>query len=50
MIRDAQKPPSKCLRKALLAAPGYIDAMFNLALLLQRKARLPKPPSIGGVI
>jgi tetratricopeptide (TPR) repeat protein len=27
----------ECLRKALLVAPDYIDAMFNLALLLQRK-------------
>jgi tetratricopeptide (TPR) repeat protein len=27
----------ECLRKALLGAPDYIDAMFNLALLLQRK-------------
>jgi tetratricopeptide (TPR) repeat protein len=25
-----------CLRKALRAAPAYIDAIFNLALLLQR--------------
>ena len=25
-----------CLRMALRAAPAYIDAMFNLALLLQR--------------
>jgi tetratricopeptide (TPR) repeat protein len=25
-----------CLRKALRAAPTYIDAIFNLALLLQR--------------
>jgi hypothetical protein len=23
----------ECLRKALLVAPDYIDAMFNLALL-----------------
>jgi tetratricopeptide (TPR) repeat protein len=27
----------ECLRKALLVAPEYIDAIFNLALLLQRK-------------
>jgi hypothetical protein len=27
----------ECLRKALVVAPDYIDAMFNLALLLQRK-------------
>ena len=27
----------ECLRKTLVAAPEYIDAMFNLALLLQRK-------------
>src|SRR5947208_11314682 len=26
-----------CLRKALRAAPAYIDAVFNLALLLQRR-------------
>src|SRR5580704_2480745 len=26
-----------CLRKAIVGAPDYIDAMFNLALLLQRK-------------
>src|SRR5258708_3959589 len=25
-----------CLRRALQAAPDYVDAMFNLALLLQR--------------
>ena len=27
----------ECLRKALVVAPDHIDAMFNLALLLQRK-------------
>ena len=27
----------ECLRTALRVAPGYADAMFNLALLLQRK-------------
>jgi len=27
----------ECLRKALLVAPDYWDAMFNLALMLQRK-------------
>jgi tetratricopeptide (TPR) repeat protein len=27
----------ECLRKAMVVTPGYIDAMFNLALLLQRK-------------
>ena len=27
----------ECLRKTLVAAPEYIDATFNLALLLQRK-------------
>ena len=27
----------ECLRKSLQAAPDYIDAMFNLALLLQRR-------------
>ena len=28
-----------CLRRALHAAPDYADAMFNLALLLQRGSR-----------
>ena len=28
----------ECLHKALVVAPDYIDAMFNLALLLQRKS------------
>jgi tetratricopeptide (TPR) repeat protein len=27
----------ECVRKAVVVAPGYIDAIFNLALLLQRK-------------
>src|ERR1700722_617485 len=27
----------ECLRKALVVAPDYTDAMFSLALLLQRK-------------
>ena len=28
-----------CLRRTLHAAPEYVDAMFNLALLLQRSNR-----------
>ena len=28
-----------CLRIALRVAPDYVDAMFNLALLLQRTSR-----------
>jgi tetratricopeptide (TPR) repeat protein len=31
------KAAVECLRKALVVAPDYIDAMFNLALLLQQK-------------
>jgi tetratricopeptide (TPR) repeat protein len=30
-------PAIECLRTALRVAPDYADAMFNLALLLQRK-------------
>jgi predicted TPR repeat methyltransferase len=30
----------ECLRKALQAAPGYVDACFNLAVLLQRTDRV----------
>jgi tetratricopeptide (TPR) repeat protein len=29
----------ECYRKALQVAPDYVDAMFNLALLLQRRNR-----------
>jgi tetratricopeptide (TPR) repeat protein len=29
----------ECLRKALRVAPDYVDAVFNLALLLQRKSQ-----------
>jgi tetratricopeptide (TPR) repeat protein len=36
MIRDASEVAVECLRKALLVAPDYIDAMFNLALLVER--------------
>jgi tetratricopeptide (TPR) repeat protein len=27
----------ECFRKSLQVAPDYVDAMFNLALLLQRR-------------
>ena len=39
LLDDQGRPEAavECLRKALLVAPDYIDAMFNLALLLQRK-------------
>jgi hypothetical protein len=37
MTRDVPTLPSNACAKALLVAPDYIDAMFNLALLLQRK-------------
>jgi tetratricopeptide (TPR) repeat protein len=41
IIRSAtgQRPDAaiECLRKALRVAPNYADAMFNLALLRQRK-------------
>jgi hypothetical protein len=33
----ASEAAIECLRKSLQAAPDYVDAMFNLALLLQRK-------------
>jgi hypothetical protein len=36
-LGDRSDAAVECLFKALLAAPGYTDAMFNLALLLQRK-------------
>jgi len=32
-----------CLRHALEAAPDYADAMFNLALLLQRNNSTRRP-------
>jgi len=45
-VRSRRRPPANsrlsrpkspgCLRSALRAAPAYTDAMFNLALLLQR--------------
>ena len=35
----------ECLRKAVQVAPGYSDAMVNLALLLQRKNLCAEAPS-----
>ncbi len=41
LLDDQGRPDSaiECLRKALRLAPDYTDAMFNLALLLQRKSQ-----------
>ena len=36
-----------CLRKALVVSPDYVDAMFNLALLLQRKGAYAEAPQNG---
>ena len=40
----------ECLRKTLVAAPEYIDAMFNLRCCCSGKVLLPKPQIIGGGI
>ena len=37
----------ECLPKALVVAPDYIDAMFNLALFCCEKGHMPKPLIIG---
>jgi tetratricopeptide (TPR) repeat protein len=39
LLDDQGRPDAaiECLRMALRMAPDYADAMFNLALLLQRK-------------
>ena len=41
LLDDQGRPEAaiECLRTALPVAPDYADAMFNLALLLQRKIR-----------
>jgi tetratricopeptide (TPR) repeat protein len=33
----------ECLRKALVVAPDYIDAVFNLARCCSGKAHMPRP-------
>jgi len=37
--KDGSEAAIECLRNALRAAPDYADAMFNLALLLQRNSK-----------
>jgi tetratricopeptide (TPR) repeat protein len=39
-----------CLRRALQVAPGHADAMFNLALRLQRASQHKEAGSAGGNI
>jgi hypothetical protein len=38
------------LRKAVQVTPDYSDAMFNLALMLQRKINVQRPQITGGAI
>jgi tetratricopeptide (TPR) repeat protein len=40
LLDDQGRPEAAigCLRKALQVAPGYANATFNLALMLQRKS------------
>ena len=40
----------ECLRKVLLVAPDYIDAIFNLACCCNEKVPMPRPQTIGGGI
>ena len=49
MSKAAPKPPS-CLRTTLRVAPDYADAMFNLALLLQRTNNMLRWQTIGVTI
>jgi hypothetical protein len=40
----------ECLRKAVQVAPGYSDATFNLALLLQRRKSVRRGGSLSAAL